>query len=222
MLRFVFISFVTASALGCSSSKTSNESAESSGRRGKPAERLVFKDSFDRDELGADWLDTGGGYKIVNGELRAQGAHNKPLWLKPKLPRDAKIEFTARSMSPAVDIKVELWGDGKSKAIEASYTATSYVVILGGWNNTRSIIARMNEHGKDRKVRKEPEGVQGKQYRFSIVRKGNLLSWRLDGGPFLEMDDPDPLDGQGHEHFAFNNWESEVIFDEIAIFEIVK
>jgi hypothetical protein len=181
---------------------------------------LVFEDHFDRSEIGDNWLDTGGGYRIVDGELRAKGAKNKPLWLKKKLPADARITFTARSESDAVDIKAELFGDGKSKATKASYTATSYVVILGGWNNKRSIIARMNEHGDDRQVREEPKGVRGKTYRFNIVRKGDLFSWYLDSKPFLEMTDSSPLRGPDHEYFAFNDWASEVYFDDLAVFAL--
>ena len=188
---------------------------------GAAAGRLVFEDRFDRSSLGDDWLDTSdGSYSIENGELLVQGAHNRPLWLKRKLPRNARVEFTARSASPAVDIKVELYGDGKSYAKQASYTASSYVAILGGWNNSRSIIARMNEHGEDRKVRKEPKGQQNKSYRFSLTRTGNVLKWLLDGEPFIEFDDPAPLAGPGHEHFAINNWESEVYFDDLVVYEL--
>jgi hypothetical protein len=181
---------------------------------------LVFEDHFDRSEIGDNWLDTGGGYRIADGELRAKGAKNKPLWLKKKLPDDARITFTARSESDAVDIKAEIFGDGKSKATKASYTATSYVIILGGWNNRRSIIARMNEHGDNRQVREDPKGVRGKTYQFDVIRKGDVFSWYLDSNLFLEMTDSSPLRGAGHEHFAFNNWESEVYFDDLAVFAL--
>ncbi|MCP4678306.1 MAG: hypothetical protein GY854_22900 [Deltaproteobacteria bacterium] len=211
-MRIHIVIAIAAFVLGCSSER----SASSPSVSGK----LVFEDHFSRTDVGPDWLDTGGGYRIVDGRLRAQGARNKPLWLKRKLPRNARVEFTARSMSPAVDIKAELWGDGKSRATKSSYTATSYVVILGGWNNSRSIIARMNEHGKDRESRKAPKGVVGKLYNFSIERKGNLFTWSLNGESFLEMNDSEPLTGPGHEHFAFNNWETEVFFDDVSIFEL--
>lgn len=195
-----------------------------SGRSGDKAVlsegRAVFEDSFERDLVGDAWLDTGGGYSIVGGELRVKGARNKPLWLKRKLPRDVRVEFTARSESSAVDIKTEIFGDGESRATKLSYTATSYVLILGGWNNSRSIIARMNEHGKDRIVRDEPTGVPGKTYRFAVTRKGDTLTWFLNGELFLKMKDSSPLVGTGHEHFAFNNWESEVFFDDFKVFEL--
>jgi hypothetical protein len=182
--------------------------------------RVVFEDHFERTDVGAEWLDTGGGYAIVNGELRAQGARNRPLWLKRKLPRDARVELKARSMSPAVDIKVEVFGDGASRAVRASYTATSYVFILGGWNNSRSIIARMDEHGEDRQVRTDPRGEQGRSYAFSISRRGGRVDWLLDGRPFLSFDDPAPLEGAGHDSFAINNWESEVFFDDLVVYAL--
>lgn len=182
--------------------------------------KLVFEDNFNRKELGNDWYDTGGKYRIENGQLRAQNGKNRPLWLKKKLPRNARVSFDARSESPDIDIKVELFGDGKSKAIKASYTATSYVVILGGWKNRRSIIARMDEHKDDREARDAPKGIQGKTYHFNIIRKDSRLAWYLDGKHFLEMDDKAPLEGPGHENFAFNNWSSNVFFDDLAIFEL--
>ena len=196
----------------------SSEPAE--GAAGLPEGRAILTERFDG-PLGARFNDTSdGAYAVVDGKLRAQGAHNHPLWLNEKLPENARVDFTARSESPAVDIKVEVFGDGRSYARQASYTATSYVLILGGWNNSRSVIARMDEHGDDRKVRREPAAEVGRTYAFSVVRKGAALAWYLDGEKFLAFDDPAPLRGAGHEHFAFNNWESEVAFDDLVIREL--
>ena len=177
-----------------------------------------FEDRFERARLGPDWLDTAdGAYQIVGGKLRARGAHNHPLWLRKRLPRDVRIEFSARSESPDGDIKAEVFGDGRSAATEDSYTATSYVVIFGGWRNRLSALARMNEHGDDRKTRASPTVVQGRTYRFRIERRGATVAWWLDGDQMLSMQDPAPLEGTGHEHFAFNDWEAEVWFDDLVV-----
>lgn len=213
MVRIYAIASAALATISCSSG--GGDTAGSSGGR------VVFQDSFDRAELGSDWLDTSRGhYTLKNGELAARGAHNKPLWLARALPRNARVEFSARSESPAIDIKAEVFGDGRSFAKRASYAATSYVIILGGWNNSRSIIARMDEHGKDRRVRTSPKGVTGKRYRFSISRVGTRVNWFLNGERFLELDDPQPLVGTGHDHFAFNNWESEVYFDDLVVYAL--
>ena len=176
-----------------------------------------FEDHFDRAEIGDDWRTTGAGWRIENGALRGENSHNHPLWLKRKLPRDARIEFDAWSESPAGDLKCEAWGDGESHATQASYTATSYVVIFGGWHNRLNVIARMNEHGADRQVVEGPRVEIGQHYHFKIERRSHTLQWLLDGNPILEFNDPDPLAGPGHEYFAFNDWEALVHFDNLVI-----
>jgi len=113
--------------------------------------------------------------------------------------------------------QAEIFGDGRSWATEDSYTATSYVVIFGGWHNRLSALARMNEHGDDRKTRSAPRVVPGRTYRLRIERRGATVSWWVDEQPMLSMQDRSPLRGSGHEYFAFNDWESEVWFDDLVV-----
>src|SRR5678816_1517462 len=101
-------------------------------------------DDFERAELGPQWKVTGPGYSLVNGELVVSNAFNHPLWLARPIPRDAVIELDVWSNDDSGDIKLEAWGDGRSYATQASYVASSYVFIFGGWKNTISAIARMN------------------------------------------------------------------------------
>ena len=35
--------------------------------------------------------------------------------------------------------------------------------------------------------------------------------------PFLELDDKQPLEKDGHEYFALNNWETDTWFDNLVI-----
>ncbi len=196
-----------------------------------------FEDRFERAELGPDWRATGDHWRSEGGAVRGEGAHNHPLWLRRRLPRDARIEFDAWSDSPTGDLKVEVWGDGASHATQASYTATSYVIIFGGWSNRYNVIARMDEHAPDRRQRVGPPVEMGRHYHFTIERRGRFLDqfgfayefvssterrgrvlrWSIDGAPMLEWDDPEPLAGPGHEYFAFNDWEVPVHFDNLVI-----
>jgi hypothetical protein len=185
--------------------------------RGDPAVGDGFRDNFNRTELGNAWRNTGGGYQLVDGKLKVKGAHNKPLWLRRTLPRDARVEFDVRSESPEGDIKVELYGDGLSKATEASYTATSYVVIFGGWNNSKNVIARLDEHGSDRAEGKRKPVAQGHTYHMKIERRGDTISAWADGELLARMKDSNPLWGSGHEYFAFNNWQAELWFDNLEV-----
>ncbi len=186
-------------------------------RSGDPPLTEEFVDNFDRQEIGASWNNTGGPYKIVDGELHVAGARNHPLWLKKRLPDNVRVTFDVRSESPQGDIKFELFGDGVSFARESSYTATGYVLIFGGWSNRYNVIARLDEHGADRQVRREPRVVRGKTYRMKAERRGGLLRWYVDDEPLLEFDDALPLKGRGHDHFAFNNWETPLYFDNLRI-----
>jgi len=176
-----------------------------------------YLDDFEREDLGDDWHNTGGRYRVVDGELNIQGARNRPLWLRRRLPRDVRIEFDARSESPQGDIKIEVFGDGSSRATSESYTATSYVIIFGGWNNTLNIIARMDEHADDRAVGPRRPVEPGRTYHFRIERSGDTIRAWVDDELLAEMTDQDPLEGRGHDHFAFNNWEADLYFDNLRI-----
>lgn len=176
-----------------------------------------FRDDFNRDQLGELFNNTGGPWEIRDGELHVRGARNRPLWLRRVLPRDVRIEFDARSMSPEGDIKVEVFGDGVSRATTESYTATSYVVIFGGWSNSTNLIARMDEHADDRAIGPRRPVESGRTYHFKIERQGGKITAWVDGELLAEMDDPEPLEGRGHDHFAFNNWSSDLYFDNLEI-----
>lgn len=177
-----------------------------------------FVEDFERAELGSRFFNTGGPYEIRDGQLRVKGAFNHPLWLQRKLPRNAVIEFDVTSHSPDGDIKVEAWGDGQSHATtKGAYLATSYVFIFGGWGNSKSIIARMDEHAPNVPSRTEPKVETGKTYHWKIRRKGNKLEWYIDGKLFLKLADDAPLEGARHAYFGFNNWQSELQFDNLVI-----
>ncbi|HKA90713.1 MAG TPA: hypothetical protein VKE22_23790 [Haliangiales bacterium] len=177
-----------------------------------------WEDRFERSEVGADYVATDSVYEVRGGALRVEKAYNQPLWLRKKLPADAEIDLDVRSMSPAGDIKVEIWGDGESKARDrGAYTSTGYVFIFGGWSNTRSILARLEEHGRDLVARSEPKVEPGRTYHWKIVKGGGHIEWSIDGQKFLAYDDANPLSGPGHEYLGFNDWEAEVWFDNLVI-----
>ena len=183
--------------------------------------RVIFSDTFDRGALGEAWLTTGTGSTLTGGSLRLADLRNHPVWLREPLPADVRVEFDAWAETEEGDIKVELAGDGRSFAKTASYTATGYVFILGGWDNSLDVIARRNEHGDDRvAVKREPKLEPDRRYHVSITRRSGELHLELDGRPIAEMIDDTPLLGPGQEHFAFNNWESPTRFDNLVIYAL--
>ena len=180
-----------------------------------------YRDDFERTSIGADYNRTGPGYRIEGGALNAKGAHNHPLWLGRRLPPgDVQIDLDVWSNSPEGDIKVEVFGDGKSYDPDGNrYLATGYVLVFGGWHNEKSILANRDEHGTTMVARTSPRVVPGQRYHWRIVRRGKVIEWFIDDltTPFLRYDDPDPLSGPGHESFGFDNWETDTWFDNLVI-----
>jgi hypothetical protein len=178
---------------------------------------VVFRDSFDGDTLGPHWNPTADGARVDNGVLKQEGLQNHPLWLDVPLPDDFRIDFDAWAMDPDGDIKVELCGDGKSVATSMNYIATGYVLIFGGWNNSRNAIVRKDEHGRDLVTVTEPKVEPEKRYHFTVTRVGSEIRWEVNGRELLLYEDEDPLVGPGHRHFAFSGWESQTHFDNLVI-----
>lgn len=185
--------------------------------QGDPGIGAGFFDDFERAQLGKSYKKTGGNWRIEDGQLHVRGAKNHPLWLLRKLPQDVRVELDARSETPDGDVKVELFGDGASFAKDDRYEATSYVIIFGGWNNSQNVLARMDEHGDDRVIGAARKVEVGKTYHFRIERVGGTLTVWVDDEVLLQMDDPEPLRGRGHDHFGFNNWQSDLWFDNLKI-----
>jgi hypothetical protein len=180
-------------------------------------------------DLGADWAPTAPGFwRIEAGRLCGEHAKNHGIWLKRVLPPNARIEFDAVSQSPDGDLKAEYWGDGRSYATSLSYSnATSYLTIFGGWHNKFHVLARINEHGSDRKeIAVDPNSddprekpvVAGQLYHFKVERsEGKAVKWWVDGNEMLTYADASPLAGLGHDHFGFNDWDAKVCFDNVRV-----
>jgi hypothetical protein len=121
-----------------------------------------------------------------------------------------------------------VFGDGAGSAAGVSYgDATSYLAIFGGWKNRYHVLARLDEHGKDRKLvevdasgdsPRERPVEKGRTYRFKIERRdGKTLTWSVDDVEMHRFVDRDPLVGPGNDHFGLNNWEVRVCFDNLRI-----
>lgn len=237
--------------------------------RGAPAvtQAVPLKETFDRAALGDDWWSNGGHWRIVDGQLYSPGVGNNPLWLKARLPADARIEFDLRSEGPDGDAKWEAWGDGRNHA-------TGYVFLFGAWKNRENRIAKLDEHaltaeemkarltqlarpwpsraggleglldsvrqpfwawGARRDLealaagryygaetplvvkRSEPKVVRGRRYHVVVTKRGPLIRWEQDGELMLELNDPHPLGGRGHDRFGFSSWANDTWFDNLSI-----
>jgi hypothetical protein len=204
-------------ALGCETRRIGDDRSSSS-KESEGETRLVFSDRFERDSIGDDWTrgegEGGDGeWTIEDGWVEGQNIKNAPLWLDRKLPKDVRIEFDARSLSERGDLKVEVFGDG-------THHESGYILIFGGWENRLDVIARLDEHGDDRKERPSKKVEKGQTYQMAIERTGNTLKWFVDGELFMSYEDSKPLRGPDHRYFAFSNWRVPVQFDNVKVYAL--
>jgi hypothetical protein len=179
---------------------------------------LVFQDDFNRDALGEAYVTTHPGWRLVKGEVNDENAKNKGLWLNQAVPDNARIEFTVRS--EALSNGKPFPGDSKCEAFatEPKHQA-GYVFINGGWSNRLDVIARLDEHGDDRLAVTSKPVEQSRSYRWAVIRDDNVISWYRDGELLLKYPDKSVIKGG---FFGFNNWESNLFFDDLAIYDLDK
>jgi hypothetical protein len=65
--------------------------------------------------------------------------------------------------------------------------------------------------------RSDPKVVKGTRYHMVVTKKGNLVRWEIDGQLMLELNDPAPLSGKGHDRFGFSSWQNDTWFDNLVI-----
>ena len=175
---------------------------------------LPFQDDYSQPATVAQrYWSSGGLWRTVDGWLLSPGVKNNPLWLRASLPQDVAVEFDVRSMSPEGDIKVEIFGDGVAHS-------SGYIIIFGGWKNSLDVIARLDEHGQDRKEQASRGVVANKVHRLAVERYNGTLRFEVDGQQVMTYPDAKPLVGPGHDRFAFNDWAAPVRFDNIAIWSL--
>ena len=179
--------------------------------------KLVFEEHFERAELGPDWnAPQPGEWHIVDGWLKAEKVANDDLrnqgaWLLKPLPKKVRVVFKSRSMTAVGDTKCEVFNTEPRHE-------QGYSVIFGGWNNTTNAIARHGEHEPNRQNQSNPPKVEpGRTYTWTIIRTDNVLRWYIDGKFLLAYDDAAAIDGN---YFGFNNWASDVRFDDIEVYEL--
>lgn len=219
--RLVFAALLIG-LMACVGCKQSKDAARSAPGSDSPAMteggELIFEETFDDREPGTHWTrgegEGGRGrWRIDDGWMVGNDIKNDALWLEKKLPEKVRVEFDVQAMSPVGDIKFEAFGDGKTHE-------SGYIFIFGGWKNTLDVIARLDEHGKDRKERKTHGVVPNTTYQMALERTGDTLHWFVNDEHFMSYDDEKMLEGEGHEYFAFNIWSAPVRFDNVKVYDL--
>ena len=190
--------------------------------------KQTFQDGFDRTHAGERWTLETPEWRIEEGELVNRKADNAGAWLLEQLPEgNVRVEFDVRSMPFAEKAQAggkrdAFPGDLKCEAFNMEPKhQTGYIFIFGGWNNRVNRIARLEEHGNgpgaavaDGPVRPvEP----GHTYRMKVVRVGATVGYYADDQYLTHFTDSSPIKGR---YFGFNNWRSDLHFDNLAVFDL--
>lgn len=179
--------------------------------------KLVFEDHFDRADPAPDWLvKQTGEWTIDDGWLHAhtlpdENQRNQGVWMQKPLPDKVRIVFQAKAMSAVGDTKCEVFA-------EAQRHESGYSIIFGGWNNTINTITRRGEHEPHRVLQSNPQKVEtGRVYTWTIVKTDSVVRWYVDGRFMIGYADADPVRGR---FFGFNNWATDVRFDNVQVYEL--
>ena len=199
-------SVLIALAAGCVKPQPTERETEEATPE-KSGWEVVFEEGFDAPEWRSQFTGSDKAWTVVDGSLRGSNDKNAGLWWKGDLPREARIEFEATALSDHGDLKVEVFGTRREHQ-------AGYVVIFGGWKNRVSVLARLDEHGKDRIENRSFVPTPNQKHVFLIERLGNVLSVSVDGKALYRLDDSNPIEGGA---FGFANWEAPVQFDNLRI-----
>jgi len=210
--------------------------------------RVPYQQDFsDPGVVERDFFSVGGYWRVVGGQLLGPQVKNNPLWLQARLPDDVAVEFDVRSEVPEGDIRVELFGDGTDPGsgyvlIHGGWNNTMSVLARRDVNapSLRSLqqeaaraaeklglpsadLVNTGAFKRDTRVRVEsttfPVQV-GRTYRWRVERRGTLLRWSIDGRPFLELNDPFPLKGYGHDRLGLSGFDSSIYFDNLRVLPV--
>lgn len=154
---------------------------------------------------------------IQDGRLRLEGRRNHPLWLKRPLPRFFRLDIDVWPLSYEGDVKIELAGDGKSFGDRGHYRPSGYILIYGGWNGARHLIARQDEHGDELVSRTAISIDAGRRHHFRIERRDAAIRWFVDGRLILQLPEERPLEGPEARYLGLSGYNAPVAFDNLQI-----
>ena len=89
--------------------------------------------------------------------------------------------------------------------------------IIGKLGEHDDAVKASRQHTRQAAAPLDGPVERARAYHWVITRKGGLIDWKIDGQPFLSWTDPEPLYGEEKSYLGFNDWNSDVNFDNLKI-----
>lgn len=143
--------------------------------------RLVFKDTFEREELGANWKIIRGNWSVKDGCLTGRG---DAIYINKKFPGDQRLVFDAwvnHDQTPC-DLDGIL-----SDASMSGYGIEGYLFAFGTWGNNFS---KINRNKMQIQKIALPVIELGKRHHIVCEKEGSALRWWIDGKLVAEYQEP--------------------------------
>lgn len=179
--------------------------------------RIEFDVRSDAPDGDVKWEAFGDGRNHASGYIFIFGGwHNRES-------RIAKLDehaLTAAEMRAQLAQQARPYPSRGAGGLEALWD-----LIRGPWEQwrARSALADLEKgdfYGRDTPVvvkRLDLRVERNRTYHVRLTRQGELLRWENDGELVLELRDPAPLFGPGHDRFGFSSWMNDTYFDNLKI-----
>lgn len=176
--------------------------------------KLVFEDTFERQEVGPDWVIEGES-QILEGRLKygVKGSHLAMID-RPFAP-DVRIEFEAvpAPEKPACDLSVGL-ACGK----QAGGYGCGYLVAFGGNYGMLNQIQGGRDMRRAYEYNPKKTIIPGKVHRICGMKEGKTITLEVDGEVLLTATDHFPLGGPGFDRIGLMTWNG-MIVDNVRVYE---
>ncbi len=199
--------------------------------------QLPYQNDFSRVErLREDFWTIGGGlWTVEEGELYSPGVRGNPLWLQARLPQDVVVEFDVRAERTGGDAQLVLFGDGLNTSVRSAGLAQSsgYLLTQGVRGAATARIAKLDELAwpladlqRRKRLREDtpflveaaaPAVPTERSAHWRVERRGARIRWFIDGEQVLEVEDPYPLGGKGHDRLGLSSRDTPLFFDNLQV-----
>lgn len=171
--------------------------------------KLVFRDDFERTEIGSDWREVEGA-SIVNGRMRLVGTVNARIsrGFKP----DIRLEFDGWALDgvPPCDMSATLCG--------GEDVGWGYLLGFGArWNHANHLVGP----GVSFADLKPPFVIEhGKKYHCVAQKEGKQISYTVNGRKLFDVRTEDPIGGPGFDLAGVITWTGMEV-DNVRVYERV-